>query len=170
AAKMGDMFDINNYPTPSQVQDKFSINLYTSEVPTGDFRVQISQDLADDLHHNYERQAANLVNEVISKQSEQLIDVMQSISKCCEIEETLDDKGQAKIKRRKIYDSTINRALELCDSFREFNLTNNPDLEQARVSLQNVLQGVNIDALRDSDSMRVKVKDDIDSILKAFGQ
>jgi hypothetical protein len=168
AFKMGDMFDRNSYPAPAVVQGKFSINLYTSEVPTGDYRVSISQELADDLHHNYERQAANLVNEVISKQAEQLIGVMQSIRNCCVVEEELDDKGAVKIKRKKIYDSTINRALELCDTYKSFNLTANPSLEEARKSLEDILSGVNIDALRDSDSMRTRVKDSLDEVLKKF--
>lgn len=165
---LGDMFNRNNYPDPASVQQKFSINLYTSEVPTGDYRVQISQELADDLHHNYERQAANLVNEVISKQSEQLIGVMEAIRNCCVVEESLDDKGILKIKRKKIYDSTINRALELCDTYKAFNLTSNPSLEEARASLEGILNGLSIDALRDSDSLRGRVKDSLDEVLKKF--
>lgn len=168
AFKMGDMFNRSSYPAPADVQGKFSINLFTSEVPTGDYRVSISQELADDLHHNYERQAANLVNEVISKQSEQLIGVMEAIRNCCIVEEELDDKGQIKIKRKKIYDSTINRALELCQTYKDFNLTENPLLEAARKSLEQILQGVSIDALRDSDSMRTRVKDSLDEVLKKF--
>jgi hypothetical protein len=168
AFKMGDMFDRNSYPDAHTLQDKFAITLYTSEVPTGDYRVQISQELADDLHHNYERQSANLVNEVIARQSAQLVEVMKSISNSCSIEESLDDQGQLKIKRKKLYDSTIERALELCDTYSSFNLTANPDLEAARSSLAGLLKDVNIDALRDSDSLRNKVKSEVDNILNKF--
>jgi hypothetical protein len=165
---MGTMFDKKNYQPVESVQNRFSMTMYTSEVPTGDFRITVADDLAKDLQHHYQRQATNLVNDVVLKQSEQLIKVMEAIRDCCVVEESLDDKGELKIRRKKIYDSTINRALELCDTYKEFNLTGNPDLEAARFSLQNLLSGVNPDALRDSDLMRGRVKDELNDILGKF--
>ena len=43
----GDMFDRNEYPDVSELQHRFSVDLIQSEVPTGDFRCAIAQDLLD---------------------------------------------------------------------------------------------------------------------------
>lgn len=171
AFSQGDMFNRDDYPSANQIKHKFGVHLYTSEIPMGDFRCKIAQDLADDLFNNYTRQANDIVRGILEKQSEQLINVMTSISHCCGIEETTDSgTGETKYKKRKIYDSTINRALELCDVFKNFNLTNSVPLEQARAALENVLRGANADMLRESDSVRESVKNEIDDILSKFGR
>ena len=165
---MGSLFKRENYPTKEQARAKFGIDLYTSEVPEGDFRVQVANDLADDLHRNFEQQHQRLLGDIFFKQSEQLVSVMESISHCCDVETVTEADGSQKIKRRKLYDSTIERALELCTLFQSFNVTDNPDLEEARARLQAVLQNVSPDIIRQSDALRVQVKSEVDDILAKF--
>jgi DNA-binding ferritin-like protein (Dps family) len=165
----GDMFDRNEYPDVADLRRRFSVDLIQSEVPTGDFRCAIAQDLLNDMTLHYEKQAKKMVEDILSKQSEQLTDVMKSISYCCETETTIGDNGEVKVRRRRLYDSTLEKARELCETFRKFNLVQDPKLEQARASLEKVLSDVTIDELRNSDSKRIVVKDSIDDILKTFG-
>jgi DNA-binding ferritin-like protein (Dps family) len=165
----GDMFDRSEYPDVSELRQKFSIDLVQSEVPTGDFRCQISQDLLDDMTTHYERQAKRMVESVLAKQSAQLVDILKSISYCCEVETTIDNNGEVKVRRRKLYDSTLDRARELCETFRTFNLMADPKLEEARASLETLLSGVEIEKLRNSDTQRVVIKEGIDDILAKFG-
>jgi hypothetical protein len=165
----GDMFDRSEYPDVAELRHKFSLDLIQSEVPTGDFRCAIAKDLLEDMTLHYEKQAKKMVEDILAKQSEQLIDVMKSISYCCETETTIDDKGEVKVRRRKLYDSTLDRARELCETFRKFNLVEDPNLEKARASLEQVLGDVTIEQLRNSETKRVVVKDSIDDILKTFG-
>jgi hypothetical protein len=73
------------------------------------------------------------------------------------------------VRRRKLYDSTLDRARELCDTFREFNLVSDPKLEEARASLEVLLSGIEIEKLRNSDTQRVVIKEGIDDILSKFG-
>lgn len=164
----GDLFNAADYPGAEEVRRKFSMDLTVNEVPTGDFRCQIANDLADDLSTHYERQARKLIENILSKQSEQLIDVMKSLSHCCETE-TIVENGEVKIKRRKLYDTTLNRARELCETFKDFNLTDDSRLEDARRELERVLNGVTIDQLRNSERQREILKDTVDDILSKFG-
>jgi hypothetical protein len=95
---------------------------------------------------------------------------MESISHCCghdEIGTSAD--GEVKTKKRKIYEGTIEKARALCDTFREFNLTNDEQLAKASESLKNVLNGVDADSLRESDAVRESVKSGVDDILTKFG-
>ena len=61
------------------------------------------------------------------------------------------------------------RSLDMCDSFKGFNLTNDPALEEARASLEKALSGVDAEIIRESDAVRTSVKEDVDSILSKFG-
>lgn len=168
AGGMGDMFRREDYPSADQLRRKFSINLYTSEVPMSDYRCGIASDLAEDLHKNYEKQTGRLIDEIVSKQAEQFAAVMESISHCTDSEIVTDKNGEQKVKRRKIYEATINRALELCDTFRTFNLTADVKLEEARESLEKALRGVTVEQLRESDTVREQVKTEVDDILSRF--
>jgi hypothetical protein len=168
AFKQGTMFNRSDYPTKEQVHAKFSLNLYVSEVPMNDFRCGIANDIADDLFTTYKRQAQTIIESIASEQSERMVEVMQSISHCCGVDES-EVNGETRTKRRKIYDTTIQKALEMCESFKRFNLKNDSGLEDARASLEKVLRGVKAEDIRDSDAVRHQVKEGIDDILSKFG-
>jgi hypothetical protein len=169
AFKQGDMFCRDDYPAKQQLASKFGVKLYVSEVPMNDFRCQIAQDIADDLFDTYSKQTQEIVSHILMEQKSRLIDVVQSISHCCGYDESVDENGEKKLRKRKIYDSTIKKALEMCDTFSEFNLTDDPELEEARRMLNNALDGLTADIIRDSDAARQSVKDEVDSILSKFG-
>jgi hypothetical protein len=164
----GDMFKESDYPPVDEVMSCFKVRVFTAEVPVGDFRCQISNDLANDLARHYESQAKELVQDIYQKQVEQMVDVMKSLSHCCDTETVMED-GQLKVKRRKLYDTTLQRAQELCETFKEFNVTQDTRLEQARAELERVVSGLSIETLRNSDTTRVVVKESVDDIMKKFG-
>lgn len=164
----GDMFKREDYPSPDEVRSKFRIIVQTMNIPEGDYRVTIADDLAEDLKNNYEQQTRDIIKDIHDKQNEQLVKVLQSFSHCCDSETVMED-GEVKVKRRKMYESTLTDALELCETFSKFNLTQDPRLEDARTELLKILDGVTIDQLRSSDTKRIVVKEGVDDILKKFG-
>lgn len=169
AFKQGEMFDRADYPTKDEVRAKFGVRLFVSEVPMNDFRCGIAQDIADDLFDTYNRQAQEIIDSVASEQLSRFVEVMQSISHCCGVDEKTGLNGEVTQKKRKIYETTIQKAKEYCESFKQFNLKNDPALEDARASLEKALRGVSAEDIRDSDAVRHAVKEDIDSILGKFG-
>lgn len=172
AFAQGDMFNRDDYPSPEQVRAKFGINLYVSEVPSHDFRCQISNDIASDLKQQYEQQAERIVENVLSQQITRITEVMESISHCCGEQTVTDTKtGETKTKKRKIYDTTITKAKELCKTLQGFRPSNNEvsdRLMEVAKRLSQTLQGVDRETLRDSDVVRDKVKNDVDDILSKF--
>jgi hypothetical protein len=138
-----------------------------------DFRCSIAQDIADDLFTTYKQQARAIIDSIAVEQSQRMVEVMESISHCCDFDEVRKTMPQGHdevtYKRRKIYDTTIQKALEMCESFKRFNLKNDSGLEQARTSLEKVLRGVKAEDIRDSDAVRHHVKEGIDDILSKFG-
>jgi len=57
----------------------------------------------------------------------------------------------------------------MCETFKEFNVTQDSRLEEARAELEQVVAGLSIETLRNSDTKRVVVKESVDDILKKFG-
>ena len=173
AFKQGDMFNRNDYPNVDEVKNKFGIRLFVSEVPSHDFRCEVSNAIADDLKQQYETQANEIVTGIISQQQERLIEVMESISHCCGVQEVTvannsSPSGEVKTKKRKIYDTTIEKARELAGLYKEFNLVDDVRLRDASKKLEETLNGVSAELIRDSDAVRNKVKDDVDEILGKF--
>lgn len=170
AFKQGDMFNRTDYPAKEELVSKFGVRLYVSEVPMSDFRCGIASDIAEDLFATYSQQAEEIVSHVMMEQQTRFIEVMKSISHCCGYDETgVDDNtGETKTKKRKIYDTTIQKAKEMCDTFKGFNLSDDPLLEEARASLEKALSGVTAEDIRESDAVRHSVKEDIDDILGKF--
>jgi hypothetical protein len=97
-----------------------------------------------------------------------MVDVMKSLSHCCDTETVIED-GQMKVKKRKLYDTTLQRAQEMCETFKDFNVTQDGRLEEARAELERVVSGLDIETLRNNDTKRVVVKESVDDILKKFG-
>jgi hypothetical protein len=171
AFKAGDMFNRSDYPVVDELRHKFSVELYVSEVPMNDFRCGIANDIADDLFDTYSRQAEDIVTQVMLEQKSRFIEVMKSISHCCGFDEigVDDNTGETKVKKRKIYDTTLLKAKEMCETFKGFNLNGDPELEEARAMLEKALADVDAEDIRESDAVRSSVKEDVDSILSKFG-
>jgi len=170
AFKAGTMFNRSDYPAVDELRVKFGVELYVSEVPMNDFRCGIANDIADDLFDTYSRQAENIVTEVMLAQKSRFIEVMKSISHCCGYDElgVDDNTGETKVKKRKIYDTTLLKAKEMCETFKGFNLNDDPELEEARAMLERALADVDASDIRESDAVRSSVKEDVDSILSKF--
>lgn len=161
-------FKRGDYPTKEAMLSKFTLALTISEVPVGDFRNAVAADIAQDLFNDLSRQHEARMNAMVNKQCQQLLSVMESISHCCELVHTTDKDGKTKTRRRKLYDNTIDRALEYIALFEGFNVSGNPHLSAARAALAKAFDGVTADTLRESDTMRTVIKEQVDDILKTF--
>jgi hypothetical protein len=170
AFKQGDMFKREDFLSVDEVRRRHKMRLYKSEIPQGDFRELALQGAADDLHNHYQQQADQIVRDLVMSQSQQLIDVMESISKCCDYNIKQNDDGTTKITRRKLHSVTIEKALELCELYKQFNVTEDIGLEDARASLEAVLAqyGNDTKVISSSELARAHVKSEVDSILSKF--
>jgi hypothetical protein len=178
AFKQGAMFRREEYPTADYLQSRIKCDLFLSDIPTGDFRVQVSQDLADDLYTNYSIQHQNILENIHNKQKTALLAVLNSLSNTCDVEMTLNDKGEVRVERGRLHETTVQKALDLCNTYAEFNVTNDPKLEEARVRLAgilNQLSGMQTDVvaitknISKDDAMRHALKSEVDDILSMFG-
>lgn len=186
AFERGAMFDRNEYPDVSEVAKKFSFAVDTSPVPmAGDFRVDIGQIALEELQERLTtandlrvKAAMGDVWERVKTQVEWVHERMTAIMEYDpdEVEEikTLDDDGNVikldikKKRRPKLYDTMLDTGVELCGMLRDFNITNDPVLEEARKMLESALVRVDIDSLKESTEMQSATRTAMKSIMDKF--
>ena len=168
AFKQGDMFDRTAYPAKDKMIRRFSMELFTCDVPMQDYRCAIAQEIAEDLHETYSRQTKVIIDRLAAEQLKRMGDVMRSISYCCETEEVQDKNGETKTRKRRIYDATITKARDMINTFKEFNPSNDAQVEAARSELEQALASFTAEDIRESDAVRSMVKEGVDNILSKY--
>jgi len=163
AFDLGDLFNKDDYPTVEELDRKFTVRLYKAEVPVGDFRNVLMHEALADQKASMQADLNDQMHQMYNEQVGQLTEMLSRLSKACTIDTT-----SGKVKRGKVYDSTIEKALELCDTFDKFNPTGSVVLRDARNALADALAGITTDTLRESDSLRIQVKTQVDDILSKF--
>lgn len=164
AFKQGAMFDRTLYPEVEELEGRFVMKLFITEVPQNDFRSAISEAIADDLKQHYEAQVNTVVQEMMDDIRGQLVSHATRLRNACMDAQTDDGK----VKRKRIYESTFDNVRSMISLLEKFNITSDPSLEVARKELETALDGVTLDALRESAVERAELADDLDDILGKF--
>ena len=171
AFEQGDLFNRADYPDLQTILAKFNMRLLVTDVPRGDFRNAVSEELASDLHTHYQKQTETIVKAAMDKAATRLVSLAERVAHACsEPEEVIAEDGTVKKGRRpKIVEATFDQAREMCAILRDFNLTGNEEIEEARAKLESALRGVTTDDLREYATKRKAVKDEMDDLLTQFG-
>ena len=145
AAKMGDLFDPNEYPTVDEVRSKFSYRLGYYPVPQNDWRVEMNQ--------------AGLTQ--MQEQFSDYVVPLQNMS------ERLDytDEEKAKGTHKKFRNTLVGNLIEMVDTLEQVNVTNDTELAETRMQLVETLDGVTADGLRDDAYLRRETKCKGDDII-----
>lgn len=166
AFKQGDMFDRSDYPDVSEVRGKFRMKLFVTKVPENDFRSGVIADvIAEELHNHYERQVNEIVDGIMNDAADRFLEIASRLRNACE-EAQPDDDG--KVRRKKIYETTVTQAKEIAKTLSAFNLTDNQALKDACDAMSEALSDVSLNDLRESSYVRQTVKSDLDDILNKF--
>jgi hypothetical protein len=83
AFKNGDLFKALDYPSKAEVERRFKLELKVIPVPANDFRVQVAQDIADDLKQHYESNANEMVQNIMRDVSEELMNYIRRVAASC---------------------------------------------------------------------------------------
>lgn len=164
AMALGDMFDRNEYPSPNELHHKFSFRVNFMPVPTaGDFRVDVGNEAQKELQAKLAKLAderiEHAMHDIKTRLKEHLDRMVDRL--------TVDVVGD-KEKPRVFHNTLIDNARELCAMCKDLNITNDPVLEQTRISLMQAIDGVDADDLRKDLTRREAVKEKVDAIRDAF--
>jgi len=162
AFKMGTMFDRSEYPDANDIARRFGFNFYFTPLPErGDFRVDVGHDIATELEAEYEKVYGDRTKQAMEDLWARLYKVTKHLS-----ERFADnEKGDSK----RLFDSVLDNALELCEMLSVMNVTHDSDLDWARQKLEEALHGVDMKDVRDSSGVRKEVKARVDELADKLG-
>jgi len=162
AFKMGTMFDRSEYPDANDIARRFGFNFYFTPLPErGDFRVDVGHDIAVELEAEYEKVYGDRTKQAMEDLWARLYKVTKHLS-----ERFADnEKGDSK----RLFDSVLDNALELCEMLSVMNVTHDSDLDWARQKLEEALHGVDMKDVRDSKGLRKEVKARVDELSEKLG-
>ena len=172
--RLGSLFNADEYPPRDVVASKFDFRYVFSPLPTsGDFRVDIGNEGLEELKREFDTNQDRYIQQAMLDVWLRVKDVTERLSNQLRVETTGEVERLGKhvfpVERKgKLYQSTLDGALELCEMLRSMNLTKDPELEQVRKNLQMTLQGVDLKELKKDEQVRLSVKSEIDDLISKF--
>jgi hypothetical protein len=155
------LYKAEDYPPLDDVKMKFGFRRTVKPVPeAGDFRLDVPADDLRELVVSFETQQQQKLAEACREPWDRLHAELLAISK-----KLTDVDGEDK---RRYHDSLISNPLELCQLLTKLNITNDPQLEEARKQLELTMLGANIESIKEDAFARQEVKSKVDDILKKF--
>jgi len=157
-ARLGDLYDPDDYPPTDEVRRKFSFNYDITPVPdTGDFRVDIEKAALDDL-------SEQLKGRLLETQKEAMREVWGRLR---EAVKAVSDRFSGKTDEKVIFrDSLIGNIRDICELVPKMNLEDDPELDRLAEEVKLELASIDPQALRDFPIDRVKAKAKADDIVK----
>jgi hypothetical protein len=169
AFQLGDLFDRTEYPEIHTLRNRFSMQYNFFPVPqAGDFRIDINEEAKAEILANCEKAYNDRLENAMKDAWARLHECLTRMSdrlQYDEVDEEVDGRWEKVLKPRVFRDSMIDNAKELVDLLQHLNLTKDPQMEQARKDLKNILDRHNVDTLRGSYTAREAVKSQVDAIL-----
>ena len=158
---LGSLFNADDYPHVEEVAEKFGYRFVFSPVPdSGHFALDVASEELNDLREQYEADFSTRVNDAMKDAWTRLHKTLTGMS------EKLTDAPDEK--KRRFHDTFITNAQDLCGLLSHLNVSNDPDLEQARRGLETALLGTDVDVIKDSEYARGELKAKVDSVLSQF--
>ena len=159
--KLGDLFDLFEYPTVDSLRHKFGFRLSYIPLPdAGDFRIDVGNEATDQIRTEYQsyysRQLENAMNDVWQR----AYDALSRMS------ERLDyqDNENKKIFR----DTLVSNVTDMVELLHVCNVTGDSQMSALANQLDETLRGVTPDALREDAYLRAETKRTVDNVIKSL--
>jgi hypothetical protein len=160
-AKLGDLFNRDEYPTSDAVRSKFAFRLSYIPVPdAGDWRVDMEHEAQEELRRQYESFYDRQMEKAMRDLWERLHDQLSRFIKQLEI----DAEG----KKGKVFESTIDHVRGLADMLGHCNFRNDPALELAQRKLTSTLAGVCREDIVKNDGFRETLRGEMEQAVAAL--
>lgn len=164
AMSLGDMFNAREYPDANDIARRFDFRINYFPVPSsGDFRIDVGNELQQELEEKLARLTEDRVNNAIDSYKAKFREHLERMVDRLQVDVI---KGEAVA--RTFHDTLLNGALELCQLGREFNFTGDVGLATACDTLEKALVGVTTKDLRKDIPTRLEVQAQVKNLLTIF--
>lgn len=151
-ARLGSMYNPDDYPRADEIRDRFQFATSFSPVPSAnDFRVNLNKEYVDDIRADMTSREAARRKDALKECYARVRTVVGKMSEVCSKE-----KG-------KIFDSMIDNARDLVNMLPAFNFDNDQELNDIAAELHGIL--VPPDRLRQDVRLRADTAAKADAIL-----
>lgn len=170
AFKLGSLFNRNEYPTVQEIRRKFKMSYFVSPVPlSGDFRVDVQNDTAAFLREKFKADAEARIAEMMREPWEriytQLANVRDRIGGLLEYERVEGESGK---RAPKLFQATIDNALEIAQMMDKMNVTGDLQLADCAARMRRLFANVDIKSVRESRDQQESIKKQVDDLISAF--
>jgi len=160
-AKLGDMFNRDEYPTRDGLEDKFAFRVSYMPLPdAGDFRIDVGNEALEQIKSQYETHYTKAIQTAMNDIWHKLHDNLTTLVRQLDV----NDEG----KGNRLYDSVFDRAIELTDMLGTCNVTQDSQMEAMRRKLEQALYGLNLDKIKNSPSLREDTRKNLSAALAAL--
>ena len=160
-AKLGDMYDPNDYPSVETLRSKFKIRVnYMPIPPRGDFRLDVNAQAREVLEESYSKFYEEQLASAMADVAKRVVEPLQNMSKMLDYGEGERATG--------FHHTLVSNVLEVVDVLKACNVTQDPKLDKIRMDLKQALSGVTTEGLRRDPHLRAKTKQEVDSIIKTL--
>lgn len=161
-AKLGDLFDVREYPNADELRAKFAYRLNYIPLPdAGDWRLDIGNEALASLREQYTAQYTKQLEGAMKDIWTRLHDTLSVLSRQL-ADQTEDGKTP------KIYASVFDRALDVLDLMETCNVTGDPNMQLMQRKLAQAFRGVTVEAVKDDAYLRRETKKSIDEAIKSL--
>jgi hypothetical protein len=159
--KLGSLFNPDEYPTVDALRNKFRFRFAAMPVPeAGDWRLDVGNEAAESLRGQYEKFYSDQLKTAMGDVWQRTYEALSKMS------ERLDygDDTNKKIFR----DSLVSNVKDMIVMLNDFNVTGDPTMTKAAADLEQALEGVTPEALREDAYLRAQTKQQVDAVRKTI--
>ena len=159
-------FKATDYPDPSEIRNKFRLELAVLPFPDADdFRSDLDDDVVADIKREITEQSDKVIDDAMKHTFTQITDLVGHMAS------KLKEYKTNKPGERKFFmDSLVDNVRDLVELLPAFNLTNDPKLTAITKRMAKELCTEDAQALRDNDDAREAVAKSADEIVAAVGK
>lgn len=159
--KLGDLFDLHEYPTSESLRDKFSFRINYIPLPdAGDFRIDVGNEATAQIRTHYESYYSTQLQSAMNDVWRRAYDALSKMS------ERLDYQSD---ETKKIFrDTLVSNVIDMVELLNVCNVTGDSQMSALACKLDETLRGVTPDALREDDLLRAQTKRVVDDVIKSL--
>ncbi len=166
--RLGDMFDVDDYPTADQLRGKFVMETDVLPVPTGDdFRVSMSAEQAELIRADIERRVKETTQEAVSDIYRRVADVSGRMAE--RLTAFRPSKGKGDKAEGVFRDSLVENIRDLVGVLPALNITGDPQLDALVDELRPLVEH-DASVLRENECVRADVAAEAQAIVDRVSQ
>jgi hypothetical protein len=167
--KLNGMFNEADYPPPSQIRSKFSLDLTVLPFPDADdFRSTLDDETVEEIRQQLKSTSDAVLNNAMKTTAEQIIETVGTMAR--KLAEYKASGGKGDKAEGVFRDSLVENVRELAELLPAFNLTDDPKLDAITKRIKSELCVEEAKDLRANEAVRETVQKSADDIVAAVSQ